>query len=169
MAARASGSWSAVRKYLEEEMLSPALKGRVRYNRTTYPNMDGCGLFEIYIDKKLFKQFSWETVNSYFIKKNLKENNNPKGRLEYWEGFHSLLAEIPVTERDEYTDEEFADALGKYRNQPISASLGSENPLIAMFALLDRRSGKRSFQLFEGRLAGFPDWLSEIYRLRMNS
>ena len=166
MAARASGSWSAGRKYLEEEMLSPALKGRVRYNRTTYPNMDGCGLFEIYIDKKLFKQFSWETVNSYFIKKNLKENNNQKGRLEYWEGFHGLLAEIPVTERDEYTDEEFADALGKYRNQPIRASIESENPIVVMFALLDRRCGKRTLQLFGEKLDNYPEWLREIYNLR---
>ena len=109
--AKALGSWSAMRKYLEDEMLVSSLKGRVRYNLTTYPNMDGCGLFEIYIDKKLFKQFSWETVNSYFIKNSLKENNDPRGRMEYWDGFFPLLRSVPLTQRTEYTDNEFADAL----------------------------------------------------------
>ena len=164
--AKALGSWSAMRKYLEDEMLVSSLKGRVRYNLTTYPNMDGCGLFEIYIDKKLFKQFSWETVNSYFIKNGLKENNDPRGRMEYWDGFFPLLRSVPLTQRTEYTDNEFADALEEYRNQPIRASIESENPIVVMFALLDRRCGKRTLQLFGEKLDNYPEWLREIYNLR---
>lgn len=55
-------SWSGMRKYLEQEMIADCLKGRVRYNCTTYTGMDGCRIFEIFIDKKLVKQFSWETL-----------------------------------------------------------------------------------------------------------
>ena len=62
------GSWSGMRKYLEKEMLAECLNGRVRYNCTSCIGMDGCHIFEIYIDNKLIKQFSWETVNTYFIK-----------------------------------------------------------------------------------------------------
>lgn len=58
-------SWSGMRKYLEQEMIADCLKGRVRYNCTTYTGMDGCRIFGIFIDKKLVKQFSWETVNTY--------------------------------------------------------------------------------------------------------
>lgn len=64
-------SWSGMRKYLEQEMIADCLKGRVRYNCTTYTGMDGCRIFEIFIDKKLVKQFSWETVNTYFINNGL--------------------------------------------------------------------------------------------------
>ena len=30
------GSWSGVRKYLEQDMLAPALRGRLRYGCTAY-------------------------------------------------------------------------------------------------------------------------------------
>lgn len=64
-------SWSGMRKYLEQEMIADCLKGRVRYNCTTYTGMDGCRIFGIFIDKKLVKQFFWETVNTYFINNGL--------------------------------------------------------------------------------------------------
>lgn len=64
-------SWSGMRKYLEQKMIADCLKDRVRYNCTTYTGMDGCRMFGIFIDKKLVKQFSWETVNTYFINNGL--------------------------------------------------------------------------------------------------
>lgn len=42
-------SWSGMRKYLEQEMIADCLKGRVRYNCTTYTGMDGYRIFEIFI------------------------------------------------------------------------------------------------------------------------
>ena len=67
--AKILGSWSGMRMYLENEMLAESLRGRVRYGCTSYAEMDGCRIFEICIDKKIIKRFSWETVNSYFIEK----------------------------------------------------------------------------------------------------
>lgn len=167
--AKILGSWSAMKHYLEEEMLCESLRGRVRYNCTAYPNMDGCKIFEIYTDGKLFERFSWETVNSYFIKNGLKDNNEPRGRLEYWDGFHNVLSRIPPEKRSEYTDNEFASALEFYRSNPIKASLASDNPVIVMFALLDRRCGKRSLKEFEKKLGDFPERITEIYKLRIQS
>lgn len=71
-------SWSGMRKYLEQEMIADCLKGRVRYNCTAYTGMDGCRIFEIFIDKKLVKQFSWETVNTYFINNNISASARHK-------------------------------------------------------------------------------------------
>ena len=62
------GSWSGMRRYLEQDMLAECLHGRIRYGCTTYVGMDGCHIFEICVDGKQIKRFSWETVNSYFIK-----------------------------------------------------------------------------------------------------
>lgn len=64
------GSWSGMRKYLEKEILAESLQSRIRYGCTTYVGMDNCKIFEVCIDDKQVKRFSWETVNSYFIDNN---------------------------------------------------------------------------------------------------
>lgn len=162
-------SWSGMRKYLEKEMLASSLQGRVRYNCTTYIGMDNCCIFEVYIDDKMVKQFSWETVNSYFISQGFKQNKNPVGIPEYWDEFWSLLDEFPLKSRTEYTDDEFCNALKEYRNQKIQDSIHSENPLVRMFAVLDKRLGKRTLQMVKETIANQPDWLQSFYLLRLDS
>lgn len=163
------GSWSGMRKYLEKEMLAEGLQGRIRYNCTTYVGMDGCRIFEIYIDNKLMKQFSWETVNTYFIENRYKENLNPVGIKEYWDEFWLLMDTIPLKSRMEYTDSEFCDALEKYRNQSIKDSINAENPIERMFAILDRRIGKRTLSNIKDSIENQPEWLQIFYRLRLES
>lgn len=155
-------SWSGMRKYLGKEMLAPSLKGRITYNCTSYVGMDGCHIFEIYIDRKPAKKFSWETVNTYFIENGLTKNKTPFGVLEYWNEFWSLLDAIPIEKRSEYTDEEFCNALKQYRNNPIEHSINSDNPLIRMFAVLDRRTGKRTLCKLKDTLNLQPEWLKEF-------
>lgn len=164
--AKILGSWSGMRKYLEQEMLAESLKGRVRYGCTAYAGMDGCHIFEICVDGTQIKRFSWETVNSYFISEGYKVNNQPNGIGEYWDEFWILLSKHPMEERTEYTDDEFCNALEKYRNQDIQESLHSKNPLIRMFAILDRRVGKRTLTKLESELDKQPKWLQQIYLLR---
>lgn len=163
------GSWSGMRKYLEQEMLAECLCGRVRYNCTAYVGMDGCRIFEIYIDNKLMKQFSWETVNTYYIENGYKKNLNPVGTREYWDEFWPLMDTVPMKSRTEYTDNEFSDALEKYRNQSIKDSIDSENPLERMFAILDRRIGKRTIAHIKDSVEKQPEWLLVFYRLRFDS
>lgn len=162
------GSWSGMRKYLEEEMLADSLKGRIRYGCTSYGGMDGKCVFEICIDGKQFKRFSWETVNSYFIDKGYRNIKNPMTTAEYWGGeFFDLLNKYPLAERTEYTDEEFCEALEKYRNQEISESINSINPLIRMFAVLDRRVGKRTLVNLKVTPDNQPQWLWDLCVLRL--
>lgn len=163
------GSWSSMRKYLEQEMIAKSLYGRVRYNCTTYVGMDGCHIFELYIDNQIIKRFSWETVNTYFIINGYKKNSNPVGIKEYWDEFWTLMDKIPMQCRTEYTDNEFCDALEKYRNQKIKDSIRSDNPLVMMFAILDRRVGKRSLDKIKGSIVKLPEWLQQIYNLRIAS
>lgn len=166
-------SWSKVRKYLEQEMLADSLKGRIRFNCTAFPNMDGMHIFEIFIDGKPEKQFSWETVNSYFIKNEKFPNGKGKQIVGsthgYWEGFHETLFSTPLTEREEYTDGEFCEALAEYRQQPISDSQTSDNPIVRMFAVLDRRTGKRNLEKMKQTIRLQPEWLQKFYLLRMNA
>ena len=163
------GSWSGMRKYLEQEMLADCLKKHVRYNCTTYVGMDGCKVFEVFIDDTMTKRFSLETVNTFFIENGYKENSDFHGTNEYWEGFTSLLDKIPISQRTEYTDDEFCEALERYRNQPISQSLYSDNPLERMFAILDRRIGKRTLIKLKDSINEQPIWLQVFYKLRLSA
>ncbi len=163
------GSWSGMRKYLEQEMLADSLKGRIRYGCTSYPGMDGCRIFEVWVDGKQVKRFSWETVNTYFIKSGLTYNRQPIGFGEYWSEFWTMLEQYPITERTEYTDDEFCEALKEYRNQNILESLQSENPNIRMFAVLDRRVGKRTLANLLESVNLQPEWLQLFYKLRFHA
>ena len=155
-----------MRKYLEQEMLAEKLKGRIRYGCTTYVGMDGCRIFEVCIDGEQVKRFSLETVNTYFIDSGYTKIKKPSGIGEYWEEFWSLLDQYPVTARTEYTDVEFCQALEKYRNQDINESIYSENQLVRMFAVLDRRIGKRTLVKIKKFIQEQPEWLNRFYQLR---
>lgn len=161
------GSWSGMRKYLEEEMIADSLKGRIRYSCTSYVGMHGCHIFEIRINGETFKRFSLETVNTYFINNGFTERKNHYCTAEYWSEFWTLLDKYAITARTEYTDEEFCNALNLYRNQDIRDSIYSKNPLVRMFAISDRRIGKRT--LYELNAEELPEWLRTLYNLRISA
>lgn len=163
------GSWSGMRKYLEQEMLADNLKKHVRYNCTTYVGMDGCKVIEVFNDDVMLKRFSLETVNTYFIENGYKKNREFYGTNEYWEGFVSLLDKITISQRAEHTDDEFCEALEKYRNQSILDSIYSENPIERMFAVLDRRIGKRTLIKIKDSIHKQPLWLQTFYKLRLSA
>ena len=163
------GSWSGMRKYLEQDMLAPSLRGRVQYGCTTYIGMDGCRLFEIRVDGIQIKRFSWETVNSYFIGQGYTQNPNPYGIAEYWAEFQSLLRQYPASARTEYTDGEFCEALETYRSQDVFQSLEAEDALLRMFAILDRRIGKRTLARLKDAPPARPEWLQFFYQLRLQA
>lgn len=70
--------------------------------------------------------------------------------------------------RTEYIDEEFCDALATYRNQDIHESINSENSLVRMFAVLDRRIGKRTLQRLRDEAEQQQEWLRYIYQIRID-
>lgn len=158
---KALGSWSGMRKYLEQEMLAPVLRGRIRYACRTYH----FNLFEIYIDSNPVKQFSWETAQSYINEGGFEGDKELNGITDQWGSFYK----IPITERTEYSEEEFCDALKAYRSQDIQHSINSQNPIIRMFAVLDRRLGKRTLLKLKEDISNQPVWLQQFYSLRIEA
>lgn len=161
---KALGSWNGMRKYLEKEMLCNALQGRIRYSCTTFAGMDGCGVFEVFVDNKLAKRFSMETVAS-----NLYTGAKPVDMQEYWKNYWYEKEHTPIEKRKEFDDTEFSEALEKYRSISISEALHSTNPIIRMFAILDRRVGKRTLKKFNEIVETQPKWLQFFYELRLYS
>jgi hypothetical protein len=157
------GSWSGMRKYLEKEMLADTLKGRVRYSCTTYPGMDGCYIFAVFIDNKPVKHFSFDTIYSYLGQAGYKKEERT------WSKMWDYIEQNPIHLRTEYIDNEFADALCEYRNQDIKISIQSNNPLVRMFAVLDRRIGKRTLYKLKNEIEEQPRWLQQFYMLRISA
>ncbi len=149
-------------------MLYEPLRGKVRYNCTAYVGMDGCRIFEVFFCGKLFRQFSLETVNSLFVREGRARKTSPMSIAEYWAEFRDLLEKYPMNARSEYTDGEFARALEKYRNSDIRTGLLSDDPIVRMFAILDRRAGKRTLREMADTIAEGPEWLKRVYEFRMD-
>ena len=167
--AKALGSWSGMRKYLEREMLADSLAGRVRFGCTHYVGMDNDRVFEIAVDGKQVKRFCLEAVNEAFFAEGLKPRVHPADNGDYWADFWTLLEARPVGTRAEFTDREFAAALTEYRQTGIQESLAAGNPLVRMFAILDRRVGRRTLEREAARLEEQPEWLRFFYRLRLEA
>ena len=155
-----------MRKYLEQEMLAGSLRGRVRYNCTSYVGMDGCRIFELYLDGELFKQFSWETQNSYFHREDGDKAPGPMSIAEYWDGFWEKRETRPAGSVTEFTDGDFCGALAVYRNQDIRLSIASDDPIVRMFALFDRRVGRRTLEKLGEEMKTQPEWLRQVYGFR---
>jgi hypothetical protein len=68
-----------------------------------------------------------------------------------------------------FDQRDFYMAFQKFDNQSIEASLSSENPIVRIFALLDRRLGKRRLTALEETMENELDWVRPFYLLRMEA
>ncbi len=172
-------SWSATRKQLEE-LLCNKLKGRVRYFITKYNNAhDESGRFAILIDgKEVIKGNEFLYYQKYLeIENDLKkEAAIPKRR---WNGkgmenedineIYERKIERLMEENGEISVGQFTSAIEEYLNQSIEKSITSENPFVRMFAILDRRVGKRTLDNLKDKIHKEPVWLQQFYLLRIDS
>lgn len=154
----AEGSWKGMKKYLEKEMLCEALRGRISYDFTWYPAFGGLSaVFTVLLDgrpaKKFGAAYAWKMLTQ-----------------QCFEIQHiDAVGSVPLSAREEYTDWEFSDALQAYRNQPIDQSIASENPIIRMFAIVDRRIGKRRLERLKDEVDQQPKWLRHLYVARLQA
>ena len=171
-------SWSGVRKRLEQDLLCPALRGRVRYFLTHYHGApDNYGRFAVRLDGK-------EVVfaNPYNEIHNTKISNRVKAELgenrRWWELYEDdksrydeifRLADRRCVEQGAMEIYHIRDALREYLNAPVRDALSSENAAVRMFAILDRRVGKRTLARLSGSVGRQPEWLRPIYRARFEA
>jgi hypothetical protein len=72
-------------------------------------------------------------------------------------------------EQGTFDQKVFYEAFGIFDNQSIEKSLVSQNPLVRIFALLDRRLGKRRLLALEKSLEQELDWVRAFYVTRMQA
>lgn len=137
-------SWSGIRKRLEEDLLCEKLRGRVKYFITRYrESHDGeLSRFAISID------------NNQII----------SGSGNWWDDFT-----INDINQGNFTTRNFSEALDFYLHNPIENSITSDNGLIRLLAILDRRIGKRTLDRLKDTVSEQPEWLRPFYTLRLKA
>ncbi len=161
-------SFRGIRKILEEDLLCEKLRGRVQYFFTIYHNApDQYGRFAVRVDgTEIFK------ANPYNESVYIRYERELKAA---WKAEHIFEKENQRIEKEaaqKAVSEGYEDsydvfrAIELYRNQKPEQSLWSDNLLLRMFAVLDRRIGKRTLMKLTDVYEYLPDWLKQFYGLR---
>lgn len=175
-----ANSWSGIKKKLEGDLLCDTLKGRVKYFITKYNNAhDESGRIAIIVDGREIIQGN---IFKYYkglkeVEKKVKCDLGIPKRL--WNG-KAFEYDTENTNVENYIEEirrnegifdvwQFTDAVKDFLNLDITESLFSENPLIRMLAIMDRRVGKRTLEKIKESISQQPIWLQYFYALRLQA
>ena len=159
-------SWSAMRKILEQENICNSLNGRIQYFQTRYKKAhDQPGRVAIRLDGKEIFQCD----NSKFGEKygeawyNIQENNIEGDSLmeRHKKAMLSAISQVGA-----YS---FYDSFYEYRNNSICKSLTSPNAMVRLFAILDKRVGKRRLEKLVHEVKNQPEWLQIFFKLRFEA
>ena len=154
-------TWSGIKKKLETEYLAQSLRGHIQYYATSYsksPDHEGRAAIR-YDGKEIIKGCYW--------------NNWMRAELfprdEKWEK--------RMTTENAYMDDTalklgvfdqrcFYRAFEEFDNQSIEESLASDNLIVRIFAILDRRTGKRRLLLIQKTIKDEPETFQEFFAIR---
>ena len=159
-------SWSDLQKLLNER-LCLELRGRVTYFLTRYHDVHNAyGRAAIRVDGEELVCFSW--IEQYYQEETISETMRQLPESEYGQIRHELK---PEWDRNcTYCDMDFLDAVLQFRSLTIQEALRSENRMIRILAILDRRVGSRTLRRIgsENAFENEPQWVRQFYELRMN-
>lgn len=161
-------SWSAMRKVLEQENICDSLKGRIQYLATRYRDShDQEGRVAVRLDgREIFQSFffDWQAKRDAVVKSNVISKVQAESYWDYWDKVH-----LETKNHGGFDQYGFYDAFHEYQNESIEDSLSSADPVVRLFAILDRRTGKRRLQNMLSEIESQPEWLQVFYKLRLES
>ncbi len=155
-------SWKALKNQLED-LLCGELNRRVTYFLTRYHRVhDSYGRAAVLLDGKELVFFSWiEMRNREYSLSKLFDAETRTYDAD------KLAALEKIRDNDcAYCDMDFLTAALEFVDMPIDQALQNENSIIRMFAVMDRRVGKRTLQKLKED--DFPEWVGQFYRLRID-
>ena len=139
-------TWSGIRNKLENDYLCPALRGHIQYFATSN--------YYTYFENVWTKFHHLRSTT-------LKDHDSAKEAINQ--------AHAYALEQGTFDQKVFYEAFGIFDNQSIEKSLVSENPLVRIFALLDRRLGKRRLLALEDSMEQELDWVRAFYVIRLQA
>ena len=161
-------TWSGMKKKLETEYLAESLRGHISYFATFYRESHDAAerRAAILLDgKEILKG------NSFALRlkaDQLEDDELKKRRLGLcWDA--PQLVDERVLELGMLEPCNFYEAFAEYDNQSIEDSLQSENLLVRIFAILDRRVGKRRLRAMREQMEREGAILRQFYALRLQA
>lgn len=157
-------TWSGIRKRMESEYLAESLKGDISYFATSYSRSpDHEGRAAIRYDGK-------EIIKGCYYHNWTKAASFPKDE-KYERRMREEFAYIDYTaiKLGVFDQRCFYRAFDEFDNQSIEKSLYSENMLVRIFAVLDRRVGKRKLISMKETIENEDDTFKEFFAIRMNA
>jgi len=150
------------------ERLCPELRGRVSYFLTRYHDVHNAyGRAAVRLDGKELVCFSW--IEQYHQEKVVAEAMGQQPESEYEQvrqGLKSKWNKYCI-----YCEMDFLDAVLRFRSMTIQEALRSENAIVRVLAILDRRVGSRMLRRIdvERVYESEPEWVRQFYELRLNN
>lgn len=154
-------TWSGMRKKLEREYLAESLRGHIQYYATSYrksPDHEGRAAIR-YDGKEIIKGCYW---NNW-----MKAGLFP--RDEKWErrmAVENAYMDDVALKLGVFDQRCFYQAFEEFEHQSIEESLVSDNLIIRIFAILDRRIGKRRLLLMQETINDEPETFREFFAIR---
>ncbi len=158
-------SWAGLNKRLCE-CLCEEMKGRITYFLTRYHKVhDSYGRAAILLDGKELVCFSW--IEQCRQELQVSAKHAADGR----KGWSELYDEMKPgwDETCTYCEWDFLSAVLDFRNLSIQDALNSEDYIIRILGILDKRVGKRTLQKIKEaeEYMKYPEWVRQFYELRI--
>ena len=161
-------TWGGIRKKLEKDYLCPALRGRIQYYVTSYDDGAGHGRAAIRLDGvEILRSDYYAYIDELWTRYNHLRSTTMGNRDSAREAID--LAHANALDQGTFDQIVFYDAFSIFDNQSIEKSVVSENPLVRIFALLDRRLGKRRLLAMEESMERELHWVRMFYVIRMRA
>jgi len=154
-------TWSGIRHKLENEYLAESLRGRIQYYCTSYSRSpDHSGRAAIRLDgAEIIRGCYW--------------NNWSKAHLIPHDEKHERRMQMNFAFMDEtalqlgmFDQQCFYGAFEEFDNQSIEDSLCSEDLIVRIFAILDRRVGKRRLLKIKDMLTAEDEIFGTFFAIR---
>lgn len=156
--------WSEMKNKLENEHLAESLKGHIEYFVTTYrKSHDQEGRAAILLDGK-------EIMSGGYYKRWSNEHLFPKDE-KYEERMREEISFMDDTalKLGVFDQGCFYRAFYQFDNQSIEKSLKSEDLIVRIFAILDRRVGKRRLIAMKNTISKEPEMFQLFYSIRLEA
>lgn len=159
-------TWSKMRYKLENEYLADSLKGHIQYFATSYNTCpDHHGRAAILLDGTEIIEGSYFEQWSNFSQ--LSEEEKQVSKFS-WERDMNRIDDIDV-KYGMFDQQCFYDSFMEFDNQSIEKSLESNNMLVRIFAVLDRRVGKRRLEKMKPDIENQPEMFRKFYDIRVEA
>lgn len=157
-------TWSGIRNKLENDYLAESLRGHIQYYATSYsrsPDHEGRAAIR-YDGKDIIKG----CYNNYWLKADQfprDEKYEKRMQTEY------AYMDDTALKLGVFDQRCFYSAFDEFDNQSIEKSLASENLIVRIFAVLDRRVGKRRLVKMKDYILQEPETFQEFFAIRANA